>query len=318
MGPIFISYCRQDASLAVALAEDVRALGFEVWLDRELSGGHIWWDQILTSIRECAALVFAVSAHSLESEACQLECQYAIDLGKAVLPVIVDNGTSAGLLPAGLVEIQALDYRVRDHASALALGRAFARLPPARPLPEPLPAAPGRPVSAMDSLNALVVSPAGLNFEEQTALLLRLKERLDDPVHGRDARQLLEKLRRRDDLFAKVASEIDVVLSARRAAAPPPSNTSSEPPPATVSKPAARRRRYRFLLSKLFVLGFFATMMSLVQGVVMGGPPFIESQEFWQYWFARYLIQNSVVVLIVFAVLKFLVRTLIAPFRRSG
>ncbi len=58
---------------------DVRALGHVVWLDEELSGGQVWWDEILAKIRECEALLFLVSPSSVESEACLLELHYAGD-----------------------------------------------------------------------------------------------------------------------------------------------------------------------------------------------------------------------------------------------
>ncbi len=276
MEPVFISYCSRNVRAAEALADDVQALGHKVWLDRELAGGHIWWDQILASVRDCGVLVLAVSPEALDSEACRRECAYAVELGKPVLPVIIADGVSPGLLPPGLSQIQLLDYRKRDRDAAFALARAFSQLPPAAALPDPLPEPPERPVSAMDALNAMVVSPDDLKFEEQTALFVRLREYLSDPVHRDDARQLIDKLRRRDDLYAKVAAQIDSALdretSARASAAETTQKAKPKPAPrpATPLKPAKKPRGFfarmvrRFAIS-MAVLWCVAFVLALVQ-----------------------------------------------------
>ena len=53
MANIFISYNRDSKSIAKTLIEDIQKLGHTVWFDQKLSGGQVWWDKILESIREC-------------------------------------------------------------------------------------------------------------------------------------------------------------------------------------------------------------------------------------------------------------------------
>jgi hypothetical protein len=48
MAAIFLSYSRDNEGLADVVAKDLMMLGHEVWFDRELSGGQVWWNQILT------------------------------------------------------------------------------------------------------------------------------------------------------------------------------------------------------------------------------------------------------------------------------
>jgi hypothetical protein len=60
MSSIFISYRRQSQPAAADLARDIAALGHSVWFDNELSGGQVWWDQILAEIRRCDVFVFVL------------------------------------------------------------------------------------------------------------------------------------------------------------------------------------------------------------------------------------------------------------------
>ena len=87
MVTVFLSYSRDDARQLAVLAEDIRSLGHQAWLDQELTGGQRWWDHILQEIRECDAFVSAVSTSSMDSRACTAEYEYALALGKPILPV---------------------------------------------------------------------------------------------------------------------------------------------------------------------------------------------------------------------------------------
>ncbi len=51
---IFISYSSKDRAIVGKLAEDLSALGHDLWYDKELSrtGGQSWWDNILAQIRD--------------------------------------------------------------------------------------------------------------------------------------------------------------------------------------------------------------------------------------------------------------------------
>ena len=140
MGGVFLSYSRDSADVAEALAADLKDLGHAVWFDHELSGGQTWWDQILARTRACDVFVLALTPQSLTSTACEREYDYAAALGKPVLPVLLSDGISMNLLPPALAQIQLVDYRSRDRAAGLRLARALGSLPPAGPLPDPLPA----------------------------------------------------------------------------------------------------------------------------------------------------------------------------------
>ncbi len=154
MSKAFISYNRDSQDMARNLVDDVKALGYTVWFDRELSGGQAWWDRILATIRDCDVFVFVLDPKGLNSVACQREFGYASALGKPVLPVLVADGVSTNLLPPELSRIQLIDYRKQDRQSAISLARALAGLPPAKPIPDPLPPPPEIPVSYLGGVSA--------------------------------------------------------------------------------------------------------------------------------------------------------------------
>jgi hypothetical protein len=216
MANIIISYNHQNEAVTKTLAGDIEMLNHTVWFDEELSGGQVWWDHILGKIRNCDIFVFVLSPEALNSTACQREYGYAADLGKPILPVMVGEGVSINLLPPALSEIQFVDYRVQDRNAALHLARALKDVPPAKPLPDPLPEPPETPISYLGNLTKQIETTSTLSYEEQSTLVVDLKRSLRDPEATDDARTLLERLRRRRDLFAAMAEEIDELLNSKR------------------------------------------------------------------------------------------------------
>ena len=144
---VFISYTRQSEDKVRALAADIQALSHTVWCDQELSGGQIWWNEILQEIRNCDVFVFALSQDTLQSEACRSEFKYASDLEKTILPVLVAEDVPLDDLPPELSTIQFLDYVKQDKNAALKLSRSLSKISNSQSLPEPLPRPPGVPFS---------------------------------------------------------------------------------------------------------------------------------------------------------------------------
>jgi hypothetical protein len=231
---MFVSYSREDQGLVRRLVEDLEALGHTAWFDEELSGGQVWWDEVLNQIRTCDVFVLAVSPATISSTACKREYGYADALGKPVLPVVVTEGVSTNLLPPVLSKIQLVPYRRPDRGEALRLARAVSSLPSARPLPNPLPPPPDVPISYLGQLTEKVESPAGLDFDDQSALLIDLRRGLQDPDTRDDSRTLLERLRKRRDLFAAIAEEIDLIVRLGHAL-PAPAMAAA---PAVIGAPA--------------------------------------------------------------------------------
>ena len=212
MANTFISYSRENESIAVSLAKDIEDLGHTVWFDDELSGGQLWWQKILESIRNCDIFIFVLSNDSLNSTACNLEYEYANALGKTIIPVLVGEGVSPNLLPPALSRIQFIDYRERDCDALLHLAKAFTTSPSPSSLPDPLPSPPEVPLSYLGGFVKQINTTSKLSDDEQIVLVAKLKRSLHDPNNANDAKTLLKSLRKRRDLLANIADEIDELL----------------------------------------------------------------------------------------------------------
>jgi hypothetical protein len=112
MTDFFISYARKDGSefahkLHDALEAD-KASNYDAWLDsRDILGSSHWDDSIENALRECKALLLVMTPGSSASQNCKDEWSYAIELKKAIIPLLViDTDT-----PFRLKRIQRIDFR---------------------------------------------------------------------------------------------------------------------------------------------------------------------------------------------------------------
>lgn len=248
MSTIFVSYHRDSEATARDLAADIEALGHSAWFDQELSGGQAWWDQILAKVRACDVFVFVLTQDGLSSTACKREWSYAMDLGKPILPVVptADIGKiSTALLPPALSTVQFVGWLGDDRDSVIRLARAFTSLPPPDPLPDPLPDPPSVPLSYLGGLYQEIDGEATLSYDAQSRLLLELKRGLRDPGTKANSRELLDKLRKRRDILATVAEELDELIglpNARTEEPIPATQAAPKPPPAKkqARKPAQK------------------------------------------------------------------------------
>lgn len=210
---VFLSYSRKNQAEAEMLAADVQKLGYNVWLDQALTGGQAWWDQILSKVRKCDVFIFVLSPDSLDSMACKREWHYASQLNKRILPVLVAD-VSQNLIPTELSRIQFVDYRKsQDKQVVFALNTAIQNLPPPPPLPDPLPEEPEVPISYLSNIKDEIEASLSPVFAEQIALVYKLKDHLEIEDEYEDTLKLLMKLKGHENLLAKVAEEIDEILS---------------------------------------------------------------------------------------------------------
>ena len=221
MSNIFLSYCREDQSKAEVIKRDIEKLGHNIWYDKELTGGQPWWNQILKKIRESDIFAFIVSNESLKSQACNCECTYANEVLRPILPIVVDENISIELLPSLLCKIQYISYKIQDRETLFALINSIKDIPPAQPLPDPLPQPPEVPMSYLASITEQLQKKT-LTHDEQCAIVLTLKNKvnkidsLKNPDELKNSRILLEQLRDRDDTLAKIAKEIEDILETIR------------------------------------------------------------------------------------------------------
>jgi hypothetical protein len=254
---LFVSYTRTDRDGIGTLLADLRALGYVVWLDEELSGGQVWWDEILTKIRQCEAFLFLVSPSSVESEACLLELKYATALNRLVIPVRIAQ-TDPTAMPSTLETHQVIGYTQGDKSETMALARALAQTEANRPLPDPLPEEPSLPGSYFGSIRDQIKSREPLSLDQQLGLLHRLRARSDDGARD-DVTALLHSLRSRDDLFASVAAQIDAFQASLEPIAPEVERRQSGSV-ARFRRPSALIDRVTIALTSLAVLAAVIAM----------------------------------------------------------
>lgn len=211
MAKIFISYDRASKDAVEQLVQDLRDDGHEVWFDQRLTGGQNWWDNILSEIRACEIFVAALTPAYLDSRPCQLEIKYAKELQRIWLPIWLSDNVP-GSLPPDLSERQWVDYSHPDKQALKRLYQAIRRSPDAPPLPDPLPHAPPAPISYLCNLRAKIDSESQLQKQDQVQLVSELRQqfRKSDPAEIID---LLQRLKRRDDLFASVSQDIDDLIN---------------------------------------------------------------------------------------------------------
>jgi hypothetical protein len=213
MKTLFVSYSRNDREAVARLTTQLQEGGYTVWHDQKLTGGQKWWDNILAEIRSCDIFIFALSAGSVDSEACRSELHYAISLGKTPLPVLVADNVRLQNLARPLSELQVVDYRQQDMAATLEVIKAINLAPASGPPPDPLPPAPVLPVSYLGSLSDKIDSRRTLTDDEQYALCTQLAIARSKGHSGEEIREMAGRLMRRPDLLASVKDQVIQTLA---------------------------------------------------------------------------------------------------------
>ena len=88
---VFISYSRSDQQVVLRLAEALEAAGWRVWVDIEdIPPTADWGDELAAGIRAAHTFVFAISPPSVRSQYCLRELDQALELGKRLVPVVLE------------------------------------------------------------------------------------------------------------------------------------------------------------------------------------------------------------------------------------
>jgi hypothetical protein len=86
---VFISYSHRDLELVVPIIEQIRSLGYSIWWDHRLFGGHEYRTRIEAEISAAGAVIVVWSRSSSESTWVVSEASVARDLKKLV-PVQIE------------------------------------------------------------------------------------------------------------------------------------------------------------------------------------------------------------------------------------
>lgn len=105
----FISYSRVDASdFALRLASDLKANGFNIWLDQQdIRGGVVWDIAVQQALEEAECMIIILSRSSVNSPNVLDEVSFALKSNKKVYPVLKDDCK----IPFRLDRIQYIDFR---------------------------------------------------------------------------------------------------------------------------------------------------------------------------------------------------------------
>ena len=130
MAQVFISYAKKDYIAADGNAipgnfvdkviEAFQQEGITYWLDREqLSGGETYAARIAQNIRECDVFLFLSTEASNASEWIRREIGTAVNQGKRIIPVRLDNSVYDDAVNLYLSSVQYIDWMELGQKEAL-------------------------------------------------------------------------------------------------------------------------------------------------------------------------------------------------------
>jgi hypothetical protein len=103
----FISYSRVNKDFALKLARELKSEGFPIWLDLlDIPAGARWDDEIEWALHECGIFMVILTPASIASENAKDEIGYAIDHGKRILPILLEECE----IPLRLRRFQYVDF----------------------------------------------------------------------------------------------------------------------------------------------------------------------------------------------------------------
>ncbi len=107
---VFISHASGDVLLARELRRHLEAGGYRCWMaPDDVSGPKSWAEQIVESIDACRVMLVLISSVANESGHVSKEVDIAIEHGKAVLPIRLEDVVPAGALQYLLALAQWMD-----------------------------------------------------------------------------------------------------------------------------------------------------------------------------------------------------------------
>jgi hypothetical protein len=170
-----------------------------------------------------------------------------------------------------------------DKQALKGLQRTLRHLPKAPPLPDPLPHEPPVPISYLSSLRAKVDADSQLQSQDQIQLVFELRQQFRKGDHATEIKDLLQRLKRRDDLFARVLQGIDDLLleidggrSGEELVEPPKLSNPEAHPLSEPTVDTTFLQRRRLLKAKSAILAVIAIGVLLYVALVVlrdrGGP----------------------------------------------
>jgi hypothetical protein len=103
----FFSYSRHDAPLVLKLAQELRTVGVDLWLDQlDIVGGQRWDRAVEEALSTCNGMIAVLSPESLASNNVMDEISYALESDKLVVPILLRTCT----IPFRLRRVQHVNF----------------------------------------------------------------------------------------------------------------------------------------------------------------------------------------------------------------
>jgi len=125
---VFVCYAHEDAETVYPELAELHRQGLRMWYDEGISAGRNWRAEIGTALLGAERVLFYVSPAALASDHCNREMNLALDEGKEIVPVYLENVELTPDLKIGLTRLQALRRDSSDY-----LKRLLQALQPGRP-----------------------------------------------------------------------------------------------------------------------------------------------------------------------------------------
>ena len=108
----FISYSRTNKEFAIKLAQELKSAMFPIWLDQfDIPTGSRWDNELEKALHDCEIFLIILTPASIASENVKDEIGYAIDHGKYILPVLLEQCE----VPLRLRRFQYVDFTQKNY-----------------------------------------------------------------------------------------------------------------------------------------------------------------------------------------------------------
>lgn len=119
---IFFSYSRDDSEFVLNLAKELRSDGANVWLDQlDIKPGTRWDKSIEDALDTSKTVLVVLSKTSVESNNVMDEVSYALEEGKTVIPVLLEECD----IPFRLRRLQFADFSISHEKGIQKLTKAL-------------------------------------------------------------------------------------------------------------------------------------------------------------------------------------------------
>lgn len=119
---IFFSYSRDNSDFVLNLAKELREAGAEVWLDQlDISPGSRWDKSIESALEKSSTLLVVLSKSSVASHNVMDEVSYALEEGKTVVPILLEECD----IPFRLRRLQFADFTTSHKTGIATLTKAL-------------------------------------------------------------------------------------------------------------------------------------------------------------------------------------------------